>query len=418
MRILQVNKFYYLKGGSERYFFDVIDLLKKYEHEVAVFSVKSKKNQASDYEKYFVNEMDFEARQGFFKKIKSAGHIIYSLEAKRKFKKLVQDFKPDIVHLHNFHHQISVSILDVCQKFNIPVVWTLHDYKLICPNYQLYSQNQICEKCKICNYKQAFKNKCLKNSTMASLVVSLEMYLNRFIRQIENRVDLFLAPSQFMRDKVIDWGIDKNKVVKLNNFIQAENFIGSLKNQNYIVYFGRLSQEKGIETLIQAMAKIKTNIKLKIVGGGPLENKLKAQVIDLKLQNKIEFTGPKYGQDLYDLIGQAQFVVVPSEWYENFPYTILESFCLGKPVVGAEIGGIPELVKNQQTGLLFESGNDQSLSQKIDYLIQNPVQIQKMNVQARELVERELSPQKHYQYLIEIYNRLINKITLDKDKIS
>jgi len=458
MKILQVNKFYYLKGGSERYFFDLIDLLEKHNHQVIPFSMKDGKNRPSDYEKYFVNQIDFTKREGLLKGIKKAGHIIYSFEAKKKIEKLIKKEKPDLVHLHNFAHQISPSIFSAFKKYKMPVIQTLHDYKLICPNYRLFTKGKICEKCKKHKYYQAVLNKCMKDSLGPSLVVSLEMYLHRCLKDYANQIDLFISPSKFLKNKLVEWGIDKNKIVHLPNFVNLEEFgefqnhplipslerrgnhplipslerrgnhplipslerrgkrggylpgdqVSTCKN-NYILYFGRLSKEKGVNVLINSMRYVKKGVKLKVVGKGPEIDNYKFLISNYKLNDRIELVGYKTGDELYYLINQSMFVVLPSQWYENFPYSVLEAFALGKPVIGSNLGGIPELVKNKETGLLFEPGDERDLAKKINWLFNNKKEIIKMGEKAREKIEKELSPEMHYQKLAEVYKKIKDK---------
>lgn len=399
MRILLVNKFYYLKGGSERYFFDLKRLLEQKGHEVIVWSMKSEKNLSSPYEKYFVSEVSFNT-QGLILKARGASRIFYSFEAKRKIEQLIKDTKPDLVHLHNIAHQISPSILPVFKKYNLPVVQTLHDYKLICPNYLLYHQ-KICEECKSKNYHQAVKNKCVKKSTSKSLLVCLEMYFHKFLKIYEKNINVFISPSRFLKDKIDDWKVVNNRIVHLPNFISLKGLEPQYESGDYLLYFGRISREKGLLTLIKAIGELK-HVNLKIVGHGPMLNEVR-DLTKAKNWSNITYLDHQDFDQLKELIRQARIVVLPSEWYENMPYTILESFALGKPVIGANLGGIPELVVPNQTGLLFEAGDIEDLKKHIKQVWDQPEKITQMGQQARKLVEDKYNQDIHYQDLFNIY---------------
>lgn len=406
MKVLQVNKFFWLKGGSERYFFDLTKLLENRGHEVIPFSMKDEPNVKSKYNEYFINHIDFSRRENFFRELQKASHTIYSFEAKNKLEKLIQKTKPDIAHLHNIAHQISPSILSVLKKYKIPVVQTLHDYKLICPNYKLFTQGAICERCKRHRYYQAVLHKCMKNSFWASKIACGEMYIHKLFKLYEKNIDLFIAPSNFLKDKLIEWGQDPKKLVHLPHFMNYTGHEPSFESSDYIIYFGRLSKEKGVDVLIKAMQAVNPKVKLKIVGTGPEEKGYKLLITNYKLQNRIEFVGYKSGKDLQDIIRSSMFVILPSVWYENLPMSILESFALGKAVVGSNRGGIPELVKDKKTGLLFELGNEKDLTEKINWLVSQPDKIVDLGKNARKLIEEKFSPEEHYKRILEIYNRL------------
>lgn len=369
MRILQVNKFYYPQGGADKYFLDLSSALESGGDEVAVFSMASPNNLPSKFGRYFVSNIDFNKTTGKnFLKIPS--RIIYSLEAKRKFKKLVEDFKPDIIHIHNIYHQISPSILDVARNAKIPVVMHLHDYKLICPNYQLFVNGKTCEDCKQTKYYHCTQKKCLKKSFSKSLLASLEMYIHHSILRIyEKSIDIFIAPSQFMKKEVISFGWSEKKIEVVINPYSAslnatEEEITNSEEENYLLYFGRLSAEKGLSTLIKAAAI--SNSQIKIVGEGPEKENLSQESRQLNV--KAEFLGFKNGEELKLIILKAKAVIIPSIWYENMPLSLLEALNLGKIVIASNIGGIPEIISDKQNGLLFKPGDKNDLALKINSL--------------------------------------------------
>ncbi|MFH0972526.1 MAG: glycosyltransferase family 4 protein [Patescibacteria group bacterium] len=409
MKILQINKFFYLMGGGERYFFEVSKLLKNHGHEVIFFSMKHKKNNFSEYEKYFVDYLDFTKIKLSFSNFQPAGRAFYSLEARKKINKLIKETKPDVAHIHNIDHQISPSILHVLKKHKIPVVMTLHHYKLICPNYYLFN-NRVCEKCKKYKYYNCILNKCIKNSYLASLLVCLEMYFHKALKIYKKNVDIFISPSQFMKDKCVEFGIDAKKIIVLPHFVNSELGIRNqelgIRDQKYILYFGRLAKEKGVDILLEAMKHIKHQVRLKIVGDGPEKNNYQLSIINYQLNN-VDFLGHLEGRGLEKVITEAMFIVVPSIGNEVFGLVILESFALGKPVIASKIGGIPEVINDHKTGLLFNPGDAKDLAQKINWLIERPEKIKKMGQAGFIAAQTKFSAEMHYKKLMEIYHNFI-----------
>lgn len=407
MKILMVNKFFYIKGGSETYYFSLKKLLEENGHEVIDFSMKDEKNFESKYTDFFVEGIDYNKKQSIFSKIKSGAKIIYSLEAKKKLEKLIKETKPDIAHLHIFQHQLSLSILDVLKKYNIPIVYTAHDLKMICPNYKMLTKGQVCEKCKGENYYNCLKYKCIKDSTMKSAIGMTEAYINKW-RKAYDKIDYIITPSKFYKDKFIEFGVDENKVTHIPNFLTEEDIeYDKLEEQDYYLYFGRLSEEKGIMTLIKAAQE--TNVKLKIVGTGPLKEEIEKYVSENKLTN-IGILGFKSGKELYTIVANAKCVVLPSEWYENGPYSAIEALKLGRPIIGSDLGGIPELIEEGKNGFIFENKNVFSLKEKInliektDYLQQNA-----MSEMSKQKFEKIYIDKIHFQKIYEIYNKVLKK---------
>lgn len=405
MKILQINKFFYLKGGSETYFFSLSDLLKQHGHEVIFFSIKDEKNFDSEYSDFFINNIDFRKREGAIKDFKKLGHSLYSLEAKRKLESLIKKYKPDVAHLHNVAHHFSPSILSVLKKHNIPVIQTLHDYQLICPNFKLFTKGAVCERCYKHKYYQAILHKCVHNAYLPSIWGAFEMYVHKALQIYENVLYYYVSPSEFLAKKLEKWGYNKDKIKVLNNFIDLTRISPNYNNQGYILYFGRLAQEKGILTLLEAIKGL-PEIKLKVVGIGPEEAELKDYLKKEDLKN-VEFLGFKKGKELETLISNCAFVVMPSIWYENYPYSILESFAYGKPVIGSDLGGIPEMVLDNKTGLIFPAGDAKALKEKIERFYNSQELIAQMGKRARQFVEDNNNPEKHYQDLIKIYQEIL-----------
>ncbi len=409
MKILFVNKFLYPKGGAEISTLSTGDLLSEKGHEVFYWGMEHPGNRAFPYKEYFVSYVDYNRPSGPFQQLKDALNILYSFEAKNKMDALLKIIKPDIVHLNNFAHQLSPSILDAIEKHNIPAVMTMHDYKLVCPAYTMLSDGKPCDGCKGGRYYFCLLKKCTKGSSLKSLLNTLEMYFHHRVLHIYDKIDIFISPSSFLMSKVKDMGF-KGEIVHFPNFVNATEYqpFSDPGNNNNVVYFGRLSREKGLTTLLEAVKGL--NVQLKIIGDGPQRNGLAEKVKSEGLKNVI-FLGYKTGKELHEEIQRSMFVIIPSEWYENNPLSVIEAFALGKPVLGAKIGGIPELVKNGETGLTFEAGNAADLREKIQTLLNDRERIVEMGKNARKFVETEFNLEKHYGELMAIYKKAMVRRT-------
>jgi glycosyltransferase involved in cell wall biosynthesis len=400
MRVLLVNKFFFLKGGSEASFFNTASILKKNGHIVSFFSMDHPENRQSPYAKHFVSHVDYEGPRSLSKTLKASLQILYSREARTKLERLLDEERPDVVHLHNIHHQISPSILFTLKKYDLPVIMTLHDYKMVCPVYTLISKGQICERCKNKNFYHCTVLRCSKNSLAKSLLNTLEMYLHHSLMHVYDSVDTFISPSLFLKTKLEDMGF-KKRIVHLPHFIDSDRFAPSYSWENpSLVYFGRLSKEKGIFTLLQAIKGL--SVECRIYGDGPEKKNIIQWIADKNLTN-VQLCGHVSQERLKTEIQKAMFVVLPSEWYENSPFSVHESFALGKPVIGSRIGGIPEIVQDEKNGLTFEPGNAEDLRKNILYLLSNSERIRGLGENARCHVEKNYSPEKYYETLIKIY---------------
>ena len=389
MKILLANKFYYRRGGDCIYMLNLEKLLKAHGHEVAVFAMDYPENLDTPWKKYFPNNMS---------KLMAFTRPFGSHEVKSTFKKLLDDFKPDVVHLNNVHTQLSPVMAELAHQRGIKEVWTLHDYKLLCPRYDcLKNGNTICETCFNGDKKACLDNKCMKGSKLASFIGFKEAIVwNR--ERLEASTDVFICPSQFMADKMVQGGFSKSKMQTLCNFIDVEKCKFSStdgtddvellpKKEDYYCFIGRLSHEKGAKTLIEAANQLP--YKLVIIGGGPLMDELKSVA-----HTNIEFVGFKQWDDIKQLVGKARFSVIPSEWYENNPLSVIEAQCLGTPVLGANIGGIPEL-----TDYTFSSGNIADLKTKIEKMWNSEFDYQQIASDAQHRYDAET----YYDKLINIY---------------
>jgi len=398
MKILLSNKYYYPRGGDCIYTIELEKLLKEKEHEVAVFSMQHASNLSSEYSGYFPSEIDFK-KKNLNNFLNSFIRPFGSPEVRRNFIRLINDFKPDILHLNNIHSQISPVIARIAHKRKIPVVWTLHDYKLLCPRYDCIRDGKSCELC-FSRKINVVRYICLKNSLVASLLAYIEaVFWNR--NKIVSFTNLFICPSLFMSNNMIKGGFKSEQFITLSNFINFKklNGIPNAKG-NYYCYVGRLSSEKGVETLLKAAIELPHYV-LKIIGTGPLEQKLKEKY----MRRHIEFLGYKNWDELKPILEGSKCMVIPSEWYENNPLSVLESLCLGTPVIGAKIGGIPELINPGINGLLFESGNVNDLKNQIVHLWEKSSDYTKSSI--AENAREKFSSESYYNQLIRIYNNLI-----------
>lgn len=399
MKVLIANKFFYLKGGAERVLFQEREFLIKRGVKVIDFSMYDSQNFSSEYSSYFVSNIDYYNVKGVWEKLKTALKFVHSPEAVKKIRDLIRREKPDLAHLHNIYHQLTPSIIHPLKEQGIKVVLTLHDGKLICPTYLMLDRDlKPCLDCQGKYFYKPFLKNCA-NSRVQSILLMIEAYWHRFFKSYD-KVDLFIAPSQFLAD-VVTKRIPKDKIVILRNGIKLNEYIPSYEDEGYALYFGRLSREKGIKTLLDAHQKLAKEIPLKIIGTGPMEAELKAQY------PKVEFLGYRIGEELKQLVARASFVVVPSEWYENCPMAVLEAMALGKPILASHIGGLSELVEDGKTGLLFEAGNVEELKEKMLFLWKNKDLRLKLGKKAREKAEKEFSLEKHCKELLNIYEKIL-----------
>ena len=406
MRILQINNTHSIKGGADRVYFNTGKLMASFGHDVSYFSTFENDIEKSEFSKYFIRFKN-KREAGFFSKLSSVKDYIYNNHAYDNLSKLIHDFQPEIAHVHLFCGGLSLSILKALKKYDIPIVQSVHDYRLLCPaNAFLDANNQICEKCYNRSYYQCAVKQCVDRNFFYSSMVSIEAYFRKyFINPIEY-IDHFLFVSQFAKNKHIDF--DDRFRTKSDHQFNFTYLPPSTKviypEKKYLLFYGRLSVEKGLTTLLSAIEDV--DIDLKIVGTGPQYN---VALEYSRTHENIHVLGYKSGSELDELIANAYFIVVPSEWYENNPMTILEAYSVNKPVIGARIGGIPEIVHDHKTGFLFESRNTEDLTQSIRKAMDmtEPEYIE-MASAARRFAEENFSPEIHYEKLLFIYSNLIS----------
>ena len=418
LTVLHINKFHYLMGGSASVYFGTADILEKHGHNSFYFSMRHPDNLPCETAEFFVPYKDLDKAKDIRSQIKAAGNILYSLKARRLLSRLLDRYPVDIAHIHTIHRQMSPSILHELKKRKIPIVMTLHEYKMVCSACNLLFHEKPCEACAGGRYFNSIKLRCVKDSHVKSALAFVEMYLHHKVLDIYKNVDIFISPSFFLKKKHEEMGF-KKEIVYLPNFIDIKKFekfkfeekTTKSDNSISIVYFGLLEPWKGLLTLLEAAKLISykhknREIEIKIIGDGPMREKLEEKVKVEGIRN-VRFLGYMKGEDLFQEIKNASAVVLPSEWYENCPMSVIEAFALGKPVIGARIAGIPELVKDDETGLTFESGNPEDLSSKIEYILDNPDKATIMGENARAFVEQKLNSERYYERLMKIYRLAI-----------
>ncbi|WP_079907774.1 glycosyltransferase family 4 protein, partial [Carboxydocella sp. JDF658] len=404
MKILMINKFYYIKGGAEKCFFNQINLFLRNNIDYCCFSMKHEKNFTYKYQDLFANEIDFD-NMSIIDKIINSQKIIFNFNAYRKIKNLINITKPDIAHLHNIYHHLSPSIIYALKEKNIPIVITLHDFKLVCPTYNLLCKEDRCDGCfSIKNKIKAMYKKCHKQSFINTFILLTEFSIHNILKTYHKNIDYFITPSYFLYDKLIKYGYPKEKIIVLPNFVKREFLDTNFRinnNRGYCLYFGRLSKEKGIYTLLKAFLHLKDKT-LYIVGNGPEENNVRKFILNYGLSN-VKILGFLEEKQLKSIIKNSLFVILPSICHENCSMAILEAMALGKPVIASNTGGTPEIVTENYNGLLFNPGNVDELIDKINYLYYNKELISVMSKNAIEKINKKYTEEIYFSNLLSIY---------------
>lgn len=403
MRVLQVNKFFYVRGGSERYYFDLCDLLRERGHTVSQFSMKHARNLPAPDEAYFVSEIDLNACATPSARARAAFRILYSREASAAIGRQIDTCRPDLVHFHNISRQLSPSIIDAAYRRGIPMVQTMHDLFLVCPAHSFFVNGAPCEACKSGGFWHAARLRCIDGSTASSALGAVEAYLHAWAR-LYRKIGAFIAPSLFLKSKVDCLGWIKDRTVHLPYFVPLGSDY-SARNDGYVLFAGRVSREKGVGVLLDA-ASMCGAVEFVVAGEGPELEGYRRTAARLGLAN-VRFMGYVKGEALEKLLAGARCVVVPSLSYENLPLSILEAFARGKPAVAADSGGIAELVKDDRTGYLFERGVSASLADALERMCSDDQRAARMGRTARQMIATDYSPASHYQKLMEIYESVL-----------
>lgn len=400
--LLSLNNYHYRRGGSDVVFLEHAELFQSMGWGTAMFSMKHPNNDPSSWQDYFVDELEFGEEYGLFDKLSMATKVVYSFEAKKKLARLLDDFPVDIAHSHCIYHHLSPSVLVELKEREIPSVMTAHDLKLACPAYKMVNSGGVCEECRSGNYFRLVKNRCIHGSLSVSGLVAFESTVHKLLGLYKNNLDKIIAPSVFYKNKLIEWGWEGDRIEHIPNYINSNNFETQFNPGDYALYFGRLAPEKGIDTLIRAA--ISTGVTLKIAGTGPSEEML--QQLAQGYEN-IHFLGYVEGARLWELVRKSRVVVLPSEWYENAPVSILEAYACGKPVIGARIGGIPEMVRESETGFLFNSMDEHDLMEKLDQVFSmSDVAVGAIGESAKGFVNESFTQEKYLERTLSVYSNV------------
>jgi glycosyltransferase involved in cell wall biosynthesis len=405
MKILLVNTRHFRGGGDSTYTFNLADLLRSQGHEVAFFAMQDSRNLPDPNADLFVGHIDFRElnrHRNPITGLQVLSRAIYSQEARRRFSRLVERFHPDIVHLQNIHAHITPSVIFEAKRRGLPVVWTLHDYKLVCPNshFLIDTTGEICEACGKVSYYEPLLKRCKKNSRLASGMAALEAVCHRLMG-VREYVAAFLAPSMFLSGKIIEHGFPPHKVHHLPYFLPSEAFHSRSKDQGYILFLGKLEPLKGIHPLLQACRRAP---EIKVILAGRIEEPL-ANQLSTTMPSNVQYVGLKHGEELLHLLQNARAVVLPSLWYENQPFVILEAFACSKPVIASELGGMTELLSNEEHGLLVSPGDADALAEAMRWMVAHTAETTKMGQNAQQYALNHHGPRQHYEQLMSLYTQ-------------
>ncbi|MFC1709279.1 glycosyltransferase family 4 protein [Candidatus Omnitrophota bacterium] len=406
MRILLVNNYFYPQGGVETCFFNTIKIYKKNGHDLILFCVDHPNNYSSEFKDFFIPFQESIGKMNLLKRIKSLLQSIYSFRSRNNISRLIRQHRPEIVHIFDIQNNISPSIIDEIKRFKIPIVKTLSSPKMICASNALFNFQtcQICEKCKNKRYYHVLLERCTDGTLSTGLAKALEMFIHHRLLHVFDKIDLLVSPSMFIINKLKEMGFNK-RIIFIPHPVDIESFNPQFEPiERSIIYFGRLSKEKGARLLLEAIKGL--NVNLKIAGCGPEEQSLREKASRENIKN-VSFLGHLKREALQKEIKSSMFSVSPSLCYESFGYSIAESFCLGKTVIASKLGAFNELVSDHETGLLFDPGNINELRNKIEFLSKNQNLCVQLGKNARKWVESHLSEEKYYNQLIDAYESLI-----------
>jgi glycosyltransferase involved in cell wall biosynthesis len=406
MRILYCNKYNYAFSGTEVYLFEAMDLMRSMGHEVALFSMADSRGKPTQYDRHFVPNIDFKKQSGWFQKARLAARAIYSRQARRRIRAMIAEFRPDVAHVRNIYHHLSPSILWELKEQNIPVVYHLNDFKVLCPSYNLVLRGEACEACKGGEFWKALREKCYPGWG-ARMTLVAEAYVHKWLGTYSKCVDCFLAPSKFVRNKFVEHGWDPAKFEVLPHFQRVKPAVERHAEAAPLLYFGRLSPEKGVRDLLRAMQRL-PDLRLIIAGEGPERIGLEQLSSALALTN-VEFAGHMHGAELERAIANSRFTILPSHAFETLGKTILESYAQARAVVATDLGSRRELVDAGKTGLLYKTGDVEQLVSAIQFLSSQPELADRMGRAGWEQVRRKYTPEAHYATLVGLYERLAHE---------
>lgn len=414
MRIALVNYRYFISGGPERYLFNIKEILERNGHTVIPFSIKHNLNKPTEYEKYFVSAVgDGDAvyandykKGGFRTMITAIGRMLYSFEAKKKFKKLIREQKPDIVYVLYYQNKLSASVIDAAHDLNVPVVQRISDFGHICVNnlFYIYQEAEICERCLHGSRINALRHKCVNNSLLNTLLKVIALKIQD-LRKTTKKISAFVIPAEFTSRKFREFGIPGSKITCLPTFYNTQNDAGTgVRYEDFFLYFGRVDAEKGILTMVKAFEN--TPYRLKIIGSSINGYD---QVVKDYLHGKnhnIEFLGQLDFKEIAHYLGACLCTLCPSECYDNMPNSVLESYAYNKAVIASRLGALEDLVKDGQTGLSFEPENVDALRACIERMYNNKEEAIRLGENGKALLLTEFSENLHYERLMNIFNSL------------
>jgi glycosyltransferase involved in cell wall biosynthesis len=405
MKILFCNKYNFPFSGTEVYLFELMDLLRSQGHEVALFSMADPRSEPTPYDQYLVPHIDFkDPTVGWVGRAKLGAHAVYSTDARDRLRKMVQAFQPDVAHVRNIYHHLSPSILWELKEQGIPTIYHLNDFKLICPVYNMVTNGHACEQSCTGKYWKMLSKGCYEGPVSSATLLMAEAYVHHWVGTYGKCVDHFLTPSHFAKGQLTRNGFSSENITVLPHFQNLPEAAGPASTDAPILYFGRLSPEKGVDHLLRAM-KVLPQVRLEVAGDGPQRAELEGLARTLSLEN-VEFTGHLSGKNLERRIAAARFTILPSLAYETLGKSILESYAWQRPVVASDLGSRRELVREGETGLLYPPGDVEQLSGAISYLAQRPQQAREMGISGRQLVATRHSPATHYQELMKLYEQV------------
>ena len=401
--LLAINNYYYGRGGAETVFLEHNRMFESIGWQVVPFAMRHAKNLPTPWAEYFPDEIEFGEEYGLAAKLVRAPRVIYSLQARQRMRDLLDVVRPHVAHAHNLYHHLSPSVLPLLKERGIPVVMTLHDLKLACPAYTMMRDGRRCDSCRGGKLYNVALNRCIKGSLALSSLVMVEAYVHRALRLYEANVERFVVPSRFLLDTLVAWGFARERFVHIPNFVDLERFKPTQDAGRRFVYCGRLDRLKGVETLLRAAAA--TRQPLTIAGSGPDEARLRA--IAEQGGSDVIFTGHLGKDALPGLIQDARAIVLPSEVPENAPLAVLEAYAAGRPAIGAANAGIPELIREGETGALFATGDVAALAETLTRFAALPdSRMAAMGAAGRTWVEQDFSPAVYRQRQLDLYDSL------------
>ena len=402
MRILLVNKFFHPRAGAETSFLHTRNLLLDHGHDVIDFAMQHSANLSSPYESFFAPERDYGGGAPLARRARDALSAVYSLSARRALGRLLDAYRPDVAHLHNVYHQLTLSVIDELKSRKVPTVMTIHDWKVACPAYTLFTEGAPCRRCPSGTVLHAVAHRCVKGSTAGSALAAAEATLARH-RGSYGKVDRFIAPSHFAVDVAALGGIGRDKVTVIPNFLPDDELNVSVSEGSdgpRLLYAGRLEEIKGVRTLLSAFAQVRTQAALVIAGSGPLEGEVRAAAAR---DSRISYVGMLARDDLYRELEAARAVILPSLYEDNGPLIILEAQARARPMIVTDRGGPREFVRHGKSGLVVRAGDVAELTAAISKLSDDPELAQGLGRTARDTVRRENSSSQHYALLCGVY---------------